>query len=108
MRIKYLLMASLGIVLAVSLTQIFPVWPSAGDIYPWYKSGYFSLKWIVSTERFPDAFVSIMMTSKPEYAWFFLDEISKKQNVTIHVYDAKGDCVKFPRRNRSPEPMRRY
>jgi hypothetical protein len=88
-------MGALGLILAVSLTQIFPVWPSAGNIYSWYKSGYFS-EIDRQYRTISDAFVSILMSSKPEYAWLFLEDIEKTQKVQVKVYDTRGDLVRFP------------
>jgi len=93
MRLKYILMAALGLVLAVSLTQIFPVYPSAENIFSWYKSGYFS-EIDRQYRTIADAFVQIKMSSKPEYAWVFLDDIGKTQHVTVKVYDARGNFVR--------------
>jgi hypothetical protein len=95
MRFKYILMAALGIILSVSILQIFPVWPSAGEIFPWYKSGYFS-EIDRQYRTIADAFTGIMLTSKPEYAWFFLEDIEKSQKVSVRVYDSRGDYTRFP------------
>ena len=95
MRIKHFLMAALGVVLAVSLLEIFPVWPSAGNIYSWYKSGYFS-EIDRQYRTVAECFSQVLMSSKPEYAWFFLEEIEKTQHISVKVYDTKGELVRYP------------
>lgn len=95
MKIKIALISVAALLLAVSLLQILPVPPWAGDVYPVFKSGYFS-ELDRQFEVVRDAFLGIKMMSRPEYAWIFLEDIRKGHGIAVTVYNARGEAVKVP------------
>ncbi len=89
MKFKYLLIIFLIILIIISISQIFSIPPYEGDIYNAYKSGYFS-EIEDNNSIIADSFTGIKMMSKPVYAWIFLEDIKKKYNIDIKVYNNKG------------------
>ena len=79
----------------VSLSQLFPIPPYAGDIFPIYRSGYFR-----ELDRgfriVTDSFIGIKSMARPEYAWIFLSDIGIAHDMSIAVYDYKGYRVPAP------------
>jgi hypothetical protein len=95
MKIKYLLIIIIIILLVVSISQIFSIPPYEKDISNIYKSGYFS-ELEKSFNIIKESFIEIKMMSKPVYAWVFLDDIRKKYNMDIRVYNSRGIAVPAP------------
>ncbi|MBP7605180.1 MAG: hypothetical protein KBA15_14735 [Spirochaetes bacterium] len=95
MKIKYAFLAVLGVVLAVSVAQMFSLPPYAGDIHALYRSGYF-----VEIEKgfgiIKDAFVETKMYGRPVSAWILLDDIAARQGMDIRVYNPAGVHIKAP------------
>ena len=95
MKIKYVYLALIIILLIISISQIFTIPPYAGDIYTVYKSGYFK-----ELDRgfgvTIDSFLNIKMFSKPVYGWIFLEDMRKKFNTNIKVYNNKGLEIPAP------------
>ena len=79
----------------ISLSQIFPVPPFAGDVFPLYKSGYFD-----ELDRgfsvLTDSFLGIKSMARSEYAWIFLADTGVKHDIKINVYDYRGYRVPAP------------
>jgi hypothetical protein len=104
MKAKYILMAWIIVLMLISLTQIFNIPPRAEDIYPLYKSGYFS---VLERECYlvRDSFLSIKSMSKPEFAWVYLLDVKKEYGSDVTVYDSKGLKVFAPgERTREHDP----
>lgn len=95
MKIKYVYLALVIILLIISISQIFTIPPYAGDIYSVYKSGYFKEldKGFGVTL---DSFLNIKMFSKPVYGWIFLEDMGKKYNINIKIYNNKGLEIPAP------------
>ncbi len=79
----------------ISIVQMFPVPPFAGDVFPLYRSGYFR-ELERQFEVIADAFVSIKTMSRPAYAWIFLDDIQNNHAIDIRVYNSRSELVCAP------------
>lgn len=95
MKIKFFLVVFLLILLIISLAAVFNI-PYHYTLFPsLYKSGYFEnidKKYEIITE----SFIGIKILTKPEYAWIFIDDIEKKHQIEIKVYNKKGGEVYTP------------
>ncbi|MBP7738212.1 MAG: hypothetical protein KA369_19710 [Spirochaetes bacterium] len=95
MKVKIIFIVLISVLMAISASQIFTIPPYAGDIFPVYRSGYFS-----ELDRgfgvIADAFVGIKSMAKPEYAWIFLADTGIAHDMTIKVYDYRGRLVTAP------------
>jgi hypothetical protein len=95
MKIKIILITVTALLLVISLLQVLPLPPYAGDIAPLYRSGYF-LELDRQFEVIRDAFLGIKMMGRPEYAWIFLDDMKKGHGLAASVYNSRGEAVKAP------------
>ncbi len=95
MKVKYLFIILISLLLLVSLSQIFSIPPYAEDVFPFYKSGYFD-ELDRGFDAIADSFLAIKSMARPEYAWIFLADISKSQDMRIIVYDYQGYVVTAP------------
>lgn len=95
MKIKIAIISAISIPLLISILQILPVPPYAGNLFPVFRSGYF-VELDRQFEVIRDAFLGIKMMSRPVYAWIFLDDIQKKHAIKITVHNARGEAVKAP------------
>jgi hypothetical protein len=95
MKIKYMYIIFVVILLIISIAQIFSIPPYAGNIFSVYKSGYFK-ELDNGFQVTIDSFINIKMMSRPVYAWIFLKDIQKKNNMNIKVYNNKGFEVQAP------------
>ena len=95
MKVKYILITFLSALLIISIAQIFPIFPFAGDISNLYRSGYFN-ELEKEFEVVKDSFLSIKMMSKPVYAWIFIQDITRRHKFNIKVYNNKGFEVPAP------------
>jgi len=95
MKIKYTFVALISFLMLISIFQIFPVPPFAGDIFPVYRSGYFR-ELDRNNKIVTDSFISIKTMAKPVFAWIFLSDLEKKYGIRIKVYDKSGFQVKAP------------
>lgn len=95
MKVKIIFSVLIAALMLISIAQIFPVPPHAGDVFPLYRSGYFS-----ELDRefgiITDSFLGIKSMARPEYAWIFLEDIGVKHNIGITVYDYRGSRVPAP------------
>jgi len=73
----------------ISFAQIFPIPPFSKEIYTMLKSGYFS-ELEKGFEVIKDSFIRIKILGKPVYGWIFLEDIEKKYEIFIKVYNNKG------------------
>lgn len=92
MKIKYVLIVLLFLLTGLSVAEMFPIAPKGSFWYPWYQSGYFSeidrqYKTVI------DAFLSMKMTGKSESAWLFMDEMKSRSDISITVYNPRGEHV---------------
>jgi len=95
MKVKYLFIAIISVLMIISISQIFSIYPYAEDILPSYKSGYFrELDRKCAVIR--DSFISIKSMSKPVYGWIFLDDIKTAQAISVNVYDRAGFHIPLP------------
>jgi hypothetical protein len=95
MKIKYMYIVFIIILLIISIAQIFSIPPYAGNIFSVYKSGYFR-ELDNGFQVTIDSFINIKMMSRPVYAWIFLKDIQKKDNMNIKVFNNKGFEVPAP------------
>jgi hypothetical protein len=95
MKIKYIFMFLLGIMMVISVSQIFSIPPYAGDIFKVYQSGYF-IELEKQFEVIKDSFIGIKMLGKPVYGWIFLEDIKEKHGIDITVYNNRGYEVAAP------------
>lgn len=95
MKMKYALLMSLAVVLAVSILQMFSVPPYAGDIHSLYRSGYF-IELEKGFEVIRDAFIETKMYGRPVSAWILLADIGARQGIDIRVYNSTGLRVRAP------------
>lgn len=95
MKIKFFLLLFFLFLLIISLTAVFNL-PSHYALYPGlYKSGYFK-NIDKKFEIIIDSFIGIKILTKPEYAWIFIDDLEKKHEIEIKVYNNKGGEVYTP------------
>jgi hypothetical protein len=98
MKIKFVYITFVLILLIISIAQIFSIPPYAGNIFSFYKSGYFK-ELDNGFEVAVDSFLNIKMMSRPDYAWIFLKDLQKKNNMNIKIYNSKGFEVPAPGEN---------
>lgn len=95
MKIKYMLIFLLGIMVVISVSQIFSIPPFAGDVFTVYRSGYF----IELEKQFAvirDSFIGIKTLGRPVYGWIFLEDIKEKHGIDVRVYNSRGYEVAAP------------
>lgn len=95
MKIKIIIIIFLIIMGGISISQIFSIPPYGEDIYNIYKSGYFS-ELEKGFDIIKQSFIEIKMMSRPVYAWIFLEDIRKKYDMDIKVYNSRGIEVPAP------------
>ncbi len=95
MKLKIAIISAISIPLLISILQILPVPPYAGNLFPVFRSGYF-VELDRQFEVIRDAFLGIKMMSRPVYAWIFLDDIEKKHAIKITVHNARGEVGESP------------
>lgn len=95
MKIKVFLITILSFLLLISMSQVFSIPPFSGDIFSFYKSGYFR-ELDTQFTVIKDAFLRIKMYARPEYAWIFLDDIRNEHAIRIKVYDTGGNEIPAP------------
>lgn len=95
MKLKVVLLVFFSLFLIFSVSQIFSIPPYAGDIYPIYHSGYFS-ELDREFQIIKDAFLGIKMTTKPAYAWIYLQDQERHHDIKIRVYNYKGEWETAP------------
>jgi hypothetical protein len=95
MKIKYMYLVFVVILLIISIGQIFSIPPYAGNIFSIYKSGYFK-ELDNGFQIAVDSFLNIKMMSRPVYAWIFMDDLQKKNNINVKIYNSKGLEVPAP------------
>lgn len=96
MKIKILFAFIISLLLVISIGQIFNIPPYAEDVFPLYRSGYFS-ELERSNNVIADSFLEIKTMSETVYGWIFLDDIEKKYEISVDVYDMHGYRVPAPR-----------
>lgn len=95
MKIKILGMSFFSLMLIFSILGIFNLPPSTFLQPGINSSGYFK-NIDEKYEVIIDSFIGIKILSKPEYAWIFIDEIKKKHNLKIDIFNSKGEQVLMP------------
>ncbi len=95
MKVKHVFAALISLLLLVSISQILPIPPFAGDIFPVYKSGYFR-ELDRGFKIVADSFSGLKTMARPEYAWIFLNDIEIADDMKISVYDHRGYRVPVP------------
>ena len=95
MKIKHLFIVIISVLMLISLSQVFTIPPYADDIFPIYKSGYFSeLDRVFKIIK--DSFIGIKTLKNSAYAWIFLKDIEKKNDLAIKVYNYRGHQILAP------------
>jgi len=95
MKLKILFAVFLSMLIVVSSAQMFSVPPYIGDVYPLYKSGYFNeLDMGFSIVR--DSFMALKTMGRPEFAWVFLQDIEKREGISVALLDRHGRRVFAP------------
>ncbi len=95
MKIKILIMSFFLFMLIFSVSGIFNLPPST-FLQPGLSSSGFFRNIDKKYEAIIDSFIGIKILSRPEYAWIFIDEIEKKHNLRIEVFNTKGERVFMP------------
>lgn len=95
MKIKYIFIFLLGIMVVISVSQIFSIPPFAGDIFKVYRSGYF-IELEKQFEVIKDSFIGIKTLGRPVYGWIFLQDIREKHGIDVKVYNNRGYEVAAP------------
>lgn len=95
MKLKVFLIIFFLLMLVFSLSAVLNFPPHS--VLPWgsYKSGYFK-NIDKKYEVIADSFIGIKILTKPEYAWIFIEEIEKKHEIDIKIYNKKGEEVYTP------------
>lgn len=83
------------VLLALSVLEIFQVFPGPDKIYSLYKSGYFS-ELDRSNAVIADSFIMIKTMSQPVRGWLSIRNFEEKYKMSINVYDAAGYRVPAP------------
>lgn len=112
MKIKFSFLILLSLFATICFSQLFNIFPYAEDIFTVYKSGYFK-----DLDRqamiITDAFIEVKMMTKPgilkgsgsisskkhfppEYSWVLIDDLQKKYNLEIKVYDKNAQLCETP------------
>ncbi|MCU0845434.1 MAG: hypothetical protein MUC76_10955 [Spirochaetes bacterium] len=95
MKMKYAFLVLLGIVLAVSVLQMFSVPPYAGDVRALFRSGYF-IELDKGFDIIKEAFIGTKMYGRPVSAWILLEDVGSRHGIDIRVYNASGLRVRAP------------
>lgn len=77
------------------IVQLFPIHPGAGNIYEYYKSGYF-IELDKEFSIIKDSYIAVKSMGNPEYGWVYLADIGKKFKILIKVYDDSGAVINLP------------
>jgi hypothetical protein len=92
MKLKAVLLIFVGSLCIFAVSQIFMIYPSAGEIYPLYKSGYFS-ELDRQFRTIADAYRLVMLYGREEYGRGFLREVGEREGIEIHLFDERGEPV---------------
>jgi hypothetical protein len=104
MKIKYSIIAVLFFLILVSVSQIFNIPPLERDVYPLYKSGYFR-ELDTEFDIIVDSFTEVKSMTDAIYGWVLLDDISKRHDIRIRVYDRQGYPMLAPgKAGPAPDP----
>ena len=95
MKVKYFFVVIMSFLLIISISQIISIPPYSGNIFNIYKSGYFD-ELNREFEIIKDSFINIKTMGKVEYGWVFLNDINKKHNIDVKVYNRNGHNVTAP------------
>jgi hypothetical protein len=95
MKLKYILIAIFFVLISISVLQVFSIPPYAGDIFNYYKSGYFS-ELDREFKIIRESFLEIKSKTEPVYGWLFLRRIAEEEGVEISVYDRNGYIIDKP------------
>ena len=95
MKVKIFALITIGILIVISVAEIFQIYPGPDRILPLYKSGYFS-EIDKSNSIIAESFLAIKTLSQPVRGWIFLDDLSQKQHIVIRVYDNEGNLIPSP------------
>ncbi len=113
MKLKIFFISLISLFILLCFSQIFNIYPSAENVFVYYKSGYFK-ELDTQFNVIADTFIEMKMMTKAEilkentgsvssheytesvYSWILLDDISKKYGIEIKVYDRNGNYVPIP------------
>lgn len=95
MKVKIFAGSITAFLLVLSILEIFPVYPGPGQIFPLYKSGYFG-EMDRNNRIIADAFTGVKVYGRVEMGWAFLDDVRKRYNIQVDVYDSTGNQVPSP------------
>ncbi len=95
MKLKYILIVVVLVLLSISVSQVFSIPPYSGDIFSFYKSGYFS-ELDREFEIIRESFLEIKSKSEPVYGWLFLKRISEREGIETRIYDRNGYVIEKP------------
>lgn len=95
MKLKIMIVSFLFFMLVISVLGIFNLPPFAFFQPGLSSSGYFR-NIDKKYEVIVDSFIGIKISSRPDYAWIFIDEIEKKHNLKIEIFNNRGEQVSMP------------
>ncbi len=80
------------ILVAVSLSQVFNIYPHAEDVYPIYRSGYFSE--LEEKARIIAESYTFLRGVDPDFADVYIDDIEKRYGIRTRLYSASGASLR--------------
>lgn len=95
MKIKLSLLVFFTACLLFSVSGIFNIPPASFFMPGKDKSGYFR-NIDKKYEIVIDSFLGIKILSRPEYAWIFIDDVEKKHDLEIEIFNNRGERVFTP------------
>jgi hypothetical protein len=95
MKLKNTLIVVVLLLISISVLQVFSIPPYAGDIFRYYKSGYFS-ELDREFKIIRESFLEIKSKSEPVYGWLFLKRISEGEGIEISVYNKNAYLIDKP------------
>ena len=95
MKVKFPLIIFFALCLILSISGILNIPPASVVIPVTEKSGYYK-NIDKKYEVIVDSFLGIKILSRPEYAWIFIDDMEKKHNLEIEIFNSRGERVFTP------------
>jgi hypothetical protein len=95
MKVKFPLIIFFALCLIFSISGILNIFPASVVIPGIEKSGYFQN----IDEKYDviiDSFLGIKILARPEYAWIFIDDLEKKHDLEIEIFNSRGERVFTP------------
>jgi hypothetical protein len=92
MKGKIFLIGIFTVLLVISISQIFTIPPYHRDIFPVYKSGYFT-ELEKNSMIINHAFFTLMTKENRALPWIYLKDINQKTGIVSKLYDRSGRFI---------------